>query len=156
MEAMTFPDASFDGLVAYYSVIYTPRVALPALGREFHRVLRPGGALLVVVKEGETEGWIPDPMGSGRETFFANFTGRDRALARGRRLPRGARRDARPVPVRVPGAAGVRPRRATGPSGGALVARNPAPGARRFPPVVGRWYLRGLPVPGTPRSAPRP
>lgn len=74
MEAMTFADASFDGLVAYHSIMYVPKAAWPALARGFHRVLRPGGALLVVAKEGEGEGFVPDPLGSGLETFFAYAT----------------------------------------------------------------------------------
>jgi SAM-dependent methyltransferase len=74
MEATAFPDASFDGVVAYYSILYTPRTALPAVGAEFRRVLRPRGARLVAVKEGTTEGFVPDPMGTGLETFFATFT----------------------------------------------------------------------------------
>jgi len=74
MEAMTFPDAFFDGILAYYAILYTPREHLPALLGEFRRVLKPQGALLVVVKEGEGEGFVDDPLGSGLRTFFANFT----------------------------------------------------------------------------------
>lgn len=85
MEAMTFPDASFDGLVAYHSLMYLPKAVWPALARGFHRVLRPGGVLLVVAKEGEGEGLVPDPLGSGLETFFAlaGQTGLERWLTAG-------------------------------------------------------------------------
>lgn len=74
MGAMDVGPASVGGLVAYYSILYTPKAALPAMLREFHRVLAPGGVALFVVKEGEGEGWIDDPMGTGEPTFFANFT----------------------------------------------------------------------------------
>ena len=74
MEAMTFPDASFDGILAYHAVLYTPKEHLPALLREFRRVLKPQGGLLMVVKEGEGEGFIADPLGTAHETFFVNFT----------------------------------------------------------------------------------
>jgi ubiquinone/menaquinone biosynthesis C-methylase UbiE len=73
MLRMEFETGSLDGLVAYYSILYTPKAHLPALFREFHRVLKPRGKLLVVVKEGDGEGWIEDPMGTGEPTFFANF-----------------------------------------------------------------------------------
>ncbi len=73
MEAMGFRDASFDGILAYYSILYTPKADLPALLGELRRVLKPGGKLLVVVKEGEGEGFIPDPLGTTRTTYFANF-----------------------------------------------------------------------------------
>jgi SAM-dependent methyltransferase len=73
MEDLGFADASFDGILAYYSLLYTPKASLPALLRELRRVLKSGGKLLVAVKEGEGEGFIPDPMGTGMQTFFANF-----------------------------------------------------------------------------------
>ncbi len=74
MGAMTFPDATFDGFLSYYSVPYTPKRQLPAVLREFRRVLKPQGLLLVVAKEGKGEGFVADPMGKAQETFFANFT----------------------------------------------------------------------------------
>ena len=79
---VTFPDATFDGILAYYSVLYTPKRQLPALLREFRRVLKPQGLLLVVAKEGEGEGFVDDPMGKAQKTFFANFVEPElRALA---------------------------------------------------------------------------
>ncbi len=74
MSAMAFADAAFDGLVAYYSLHYQPKGTLDAVMKEFLRVLRPEGRLLVVVKEGEGEGWMEDPLGSGRQVFWAAFT----------------------------------------------------------------------------------
>ena len=73
MGRLDLPSGSLDGLVAYYSILYTAKADLPALFREFRRVLKPAGSLLVVVKEGEGEGWIDDPMGTGEATYFANF-----------------------------------------------------------------------------------
>ena len=73
MLEMTFNEESLDGLVAYYSILYTPKAHIPRLLREFHRVLKPGGKVLVTVKEGEGEGWIEDPIGTGQSTFFAHF-----------------------------------------------------------------------------------
>jgi ubiquinone/menaquinone biosynthesis C-methylase UbiE len=73
MLKMDFGNESLDGLVAYYSILYTPKAYLSPLFREFQRVLKPKGKVLVVVKEGTGEGWIEDPMGTGETTFFANF-----------------------------------------------------------------------------------
>ncbi|GAA2237758.1 class I SAM-dependent methyltransferase [Streptomyces indiaensis] len=41
------PDGSLDGVVSWYSIIHTPEEHLPALFAGFHRVLRPGGHLLL-------------------------------------------------------------------------------------------------------------
>ena len=73
MEAMALRDACCDGILAYYSLIYTPKAALPALLGELRRVLRPGGRLLAAVKEGDGEGLVVDPLGTGRQTYFAHF-----------------------------------------------------------------------------------
>jgi ubiquinone/menaquinone biosynthesis C-methylase UbiE len=71
MAAMTFPDQTFDGLVAYYALHYTPVSELPAMIREFARVLKPGGRLLLVAKEGDGEGWIDDPLGVTDRVFWS-------------------------------------------------------------------------------------
>ncbi|MFH9015948.1 methyltransferase domain-containing protein [Streptomyces sp. NPDC017943] len=47
MLELDLPDASLDGVVAWYSTIHTPDEQLPALFAGFHRVLRPGGHLLL-------------------------------------------------------------------------------------------------------------
>lgn len=40
-------DASLGGILAWYSLIHTPPVEVPAVLAEFARVLRPGGSLLI-------------------------------------------------------------------------------------------------------------
>jgi SAM-dependent methyltransferase len=47
------PDGSLDGVVSYYSSIHTPVEELPALFAEFHRVLAPGGHLLLAFQVGD-------------------------------------------------------------------------------------------------------
>ncbi|MEV6178323.1 class I SAM-dependent methyltransferase [Streptomyces sp. NPDC052015] len=47
------PDGSLDGVVSYYSSIHTPVEELPALFTEFHRVLAPGGHLLLAFQVGD-------------------------------------------------------------------------------------------------------
>lgn len=73
MTATSFAAGSFAGLVAYYSLHYLPRACHAAALREFARVLAPGGRLLIAVKEGTSEGWIDDPMGTGERVFWCDF-----------------------------------------------------------------------------------
>ncbi|MGW0945094.1 class I SAM-dependent DNA methyltransferase [Streptomyces sp. NPDC002623] len=47
------PDGSLDGAVSWYSSIHTPVDELPALFAEFHRVLAPGGHLLLGFQVGD-------------------------------------------------------------------------------------------------------
>ncbi|MGO4805287.1 class I SAM-dependent methyltransferase [Arthrobacter sp. 2MCAF15] len=45
-------DASADGILAWYSIIHSPLATLPAIAREFWRVLRPGGSALIAFHAG--------------------------------------------------------------------------------------------------------
>jgi len=47
LRALPYPDASFDALVARYSIIHTAPDEVPTIVVELARVLRPGGCLLV-------------------------------------------------------------------------------------------------------------
>jgi len=47
MEDLTADDASLAGVLANYSIIHTPPERLPETLAEFHRVLAPGGYLLL-------------------------------------------------------------------------------------------------------------
>jgi ubiquinone/menaquinone biosynthesis C-methylase UbiE len=55
LSALPFGDGHFHGIFAWYSIIHTPPHALPALFREFARVLRPGGMLLLGYQSGVGE-----------------------------------------------------------------------------------------------------
>jgi SAM-dependent methyltransferase len=68
------PDESYDGILAYYSIIHTPKRFVGRLFDEFHRLLRPGGLLLTAVKTGETDGWMEDVLGTGARIWFTYFT----------------------------------------------------------------------------------
>jgi SAM-dependent methyltransferase len=46
------PDDSWAGIAAFYSLIHTPRDEVRAILREFHRVLMPGGLLLLAFHVG--------------------------------------------------------------------------------------------------------
>ncbi len=71
-------DGRFDAITAYYAVFHVPRADHPRVYKEFTRVLRPRGWLLMTVPRGRFEtvrrGWM-----GGRMFFSA--PGRERMLA---------------------------------------------------------------------------
>jgi len=73
LARLDFSAGELDGLTAYYSLHYQPKASLPAVFAGFARVLRPGGRVLIVAKQGEGEGWIEDPLGSGQRIFWCSF-----------------------------------------------------------------------------------
>jgi SAM-dependent methyltransferase len=53
MRALDVATDALGGVVAWYSIIHTPPDRLPVVFSEFHRVLRPGGHLLVAFQVGD-------------------------------------------------------------------------------------------------------
>ncbi|MGW4409222.1 class I SAM-dependent DNA methyltransferase [Nonomuraea sp. NPDC004702] len=53
MTALDLADASLAGAVAWYSTVHTPPELLPTVFAEIHRVLAPGGHLLIAFKVGD-------------------------------------------------------------------------------------------------------
>jgi len=53
MLDLDLPDASLAGLIAYYSIIHIPWERRPDVFAEFHRVLAPGGQLMLVFQVGD-------------------------------------------------------------------------------------------------------
>ncbi len=74
MGELPFDNETFDGVIAYYSIIDTPKCQVGRFFREFHRVLKPGGHLLVAVKAGTTEGYLTELLGIETEIYFSLFT----------------------------------------------------------------------------------
>lgn len=70
---LSFGENSFDGIVSYYSIIDTPKNFVENIFKEFYRVLKPGGKLLVVVKAGDTEGYESELLGIITEIYFTLF-----------------------------------------------------------------------------------
>ena len=60
MKALDIPDASLAGVLAWYSTIHLEPAELPEVFAEFHRVLAPGGHLLLAFQS--TDGDVPDPF----------------------------------------------------------------------------------------------
>ncbi|WP_328679776.1 class I SAM-dependent methyltransferase [Streptomyces sp. NBC_00343] len=55
MTSLDVPDGTLDGLIALYSTIHIPDADLPGVLAEFHRVLRPGGYVLLGFQAAEDE-----------------------------------------------------------------------------------------------------
>lgn len=53
MTALDLPDGSLGGIVAWYSIIHAPPERLPVVFAEFHRMLAPGGYLLLAFQVGD-------------------------------------------------------------------------------------------------------
>lgn len=60
MTAIARPDASLAAVVAWYSLIHIPDEEIPAVLREFRRVLRPGGHLALAFQVGDEPRHVRD------------------------------------------------------------------------------------------------
>jgi ubiquinone/menaquinone biosynthesis C-methylase UbiE len=73
ISRLGYDDNYFDGIISYYSIIYTPKKFIPSILNEFKRILKPGGYLLLVVKEGSEEGFQNELIGIEAEIYFTLF-----------------------------------------------------------------------------------
>jgi SAM-dependent methyltransferase len=74
MSSLDFPAASFDAVIAFYSIIHVPRAEHPALLRAIAGWLRPGGVFVASLGAGEAddgyeEDWLGAPM------YWSHFNG---------------------------------------------------------------------------------
>ncbi|HEY7339364.1 MAG TPA: class I SAM-dependent methyltransferase [Ktedonobacterales bacterium] len=72
MLALATPDASWSGIVALYSIIHLPPENRPRALAEFHRVLRPGGLLLLAFHMGDEQRHVNEWWGQevSLDTWF--------------------------------------------------------------------------------------
>jgi len=71
MRCLPFTDGCADGCFVCASLLHLPRTQAPRALSEFRRVLCPGGALYVGVKEGEGKEWVASRK--GHERFFVYY-----------------------------------------------------------------------------------
>ncbi|CAL9663226.1 Trans-aconitate 2-methyltransferase [Actinosynnema sp. ALI-1.44] len=81
MTALDLPDGSLGGLVAWYSVIHVPPAEHPAVFAEFHRVLAPGGHLLLGFQVGDEAKHITEAYGHRGLDAMAYRLGVDEVVA---------------------------------------------------------------------------
>jgi SAM-dependent methyltransferase len=72
MAALTFPDSSFDGIIALYSIIHIPLSEQPDLFRAIYNWLMPAGYLLCVVGAGEWTGTESDWIQAGTRMYWSH------------------------------------------------------------------------------------
>ncbi|GAA2657169.1 class I SAM-dependent DNA methyltransferase [Nonomuraea recticatena] len=70
MLALDVDDGSLGGVVAMYSIIHIPDERLPEVFAEFHRVLAPGGHLLLVFQVGDESGRRTEGFGRPMSLVF--------------------------------------------------------------------------------------
>jgi SAM-dependent methyltransferase len=63
MTALDRPDASLAGLAAWYSTIHIPDPRLPDVLAEFHRVLAPGGQVVLAFQVGDRPRRVEEAFG---------------------------------------------------------------------------------------------
>jgi len=71
MRCLPVANECAGGCFVCASLLHLPRIQAPQALLEFRRVLHPGGALYVGVKEGAGEKWVADQ--EGHERFFAYY-----------------------------------------------------------------------------------
>ncbi|MFI1800309.1 class I SAM-dependent DNA methyltransferase [Streptomyces sp. NPDC020379] len=103
MGALAEDDAALDGVMSWYSVIHAPPREIPSYMAEFHRVLAPGGHLLLAFFESEGDPVTPfdhkvttayrwpidDLAGLARDAGFAEIGRMLREPQEGERYRRG-------------------------------------------------------------------
>jgi ubiquinone/menaquinone biosynthesis C-methylase UbiE len=70
MRHLPFPDGTFAGVWCSASLLRLPKQDAPGTLAVMHRVLRPGGPLMLAVQAGAGEAWETWPDGTV-ERFFA-------------------------------------------------------------------------------------
>lgn len=73
MCALPFRPASFDAVVALYSIFHVPREEHEALLGSLCAVLRPGRRLLATMGNGDWEGGETDWLGLGAEMYWSYY-----------------------------------------------------------------------------------
>lgn len=70
LTAIDFPSDSFDGIISCYAIFHVPRENHAEIFKSFHRILKPGGVILVQVACEEFEE-IADYLGV--EMFWSHY-----------------------------------------------------------------------------------
>ncbi len=71
MTALAFADATFDAVCCTYAIIHVPRTDHPRVLANFHKVLKPGGFLLVCLGAKDLPGSVE--QFHGRPMYWSHF-----------------------------------------------------------------------------------
>jgi ubiquinone/menaquinone biosynthesis C-methylase UbiE len=74
MRQMNFPDGSFDGVWACAAIIHLKRPEIPQVLSSFLKILKPGGALGLLVKAGTQEGFAREPSVRNKARYYTYFS----------------------------------------------------------------------------------
>ncbi|WP_219462675.1 class I SAM-dependent methyltransferase [Nonomuraea rhizosphaerae] len=74
MTGLDIKDGALGGVMAYYSLIHIPRDGVPGVLAEFHRVLAPGGHLLLAFQAGEDVLHLDKALGHDVALDFHRWT----------------------------------------------------------------------------------
>jgi len=70
LEALSFPNSSFEGIWAHTSLLHLPKLRLVDVIGSLGKILKPRGTLFIALREGEKERYEGQP---GRERWFADY-----------------------------------------------------------------------------------
>lgn len=79
MRRLSYPDELFDGVISAYSLIHIPSAEVPDTLKEFNRVLKPHGFLLIMAQKGDADKIVSEPLDEN-EKIFINFFTREKLL----------------------------------------------------------------------------
>ncbi len=74
MRHLGYPDSTFDGILAAYSLIHIPSDQIVTTLQGFHRVLRDHGVMEIITQQGEPDRIVDDHLKVGEKMFFNFFT----------------------------------------------------------------------------------
>lgn len=77
IAGLSLADESFDAVVSLYAIIHVPRELHPAVLLGFHRVLRPGGFLLLSTGAEDNDGDVDDNWLAACAPMYWSHYGRD-------------------------------------------------------------------------------
>jgi ubiquinone/menaquinone biosynthesis C-methylase UbiE len=74
MRNLDFDNEEFDAIWANAVLLHAQRADIPAIMKNFNRMLKIGGKLHIRVKEGKGEGYKTEKLSQGSKRFFTYFT----------------------------------------------------------------------------------
>lgn len=77
MHRLDYGDALFDGVTAIFSLIHIPSTDIADVLKEFNRILKLGGFVLLIVQKGEADKVVNEPFDE-KEKMFINFFNREK------------------------------------------------------------------------------